>query len=165
MDEASDAATFSSAMRAVLVLPTTAALVVPLLIGAVDPWRGAFWLAGLAPVLVGVIVVFRTVRDFFVVGRGTLAPWDPPRRLVTVGLFGWCRNPMYVGVIVTVCGMAATMRSALVAGYAVVVIVVFHARVVRFEEPWTARTFPGDWAAYCERVPRWPRLGRRSPLS
>ncbi|MDH4170729.1 MAG: isoprenylcysteine carboxylmethyltransferase family protein [Acidimicrobiia bacterium] len=111
---------------------------------------------------VGAFVVVRTVLDFFMVGGGTLAPWDPPRRLLTVGLFGVCRNPMYIGVITTVAGWATTFRSPTVAAYACVLAAVLHLRVIRFEEPWAEQSFPDTWPTYRERVPRWfPRLRRR----
>ena len=39
--------------------------------------------------------------------------------------------------------------------YAAGVAVLFHLRVVLFEEPWLARTFPEAWTAYAVAVPRW----------
>ena len=67
---------------------------------------------------------------------------------------GGCRNPMYVGVVVTVTGWAATFGSVLAARYAVLLALVFHLRVTRFEEPWAEDTFPDRWPGYRARVPR-----------
>ena len=152
-------ATPASAIRAILTLPVTVAIAIPVLVGSVDPWRGdrANW--GLALVGLGVLAVVWTVRAFFSVGRGTLAPWDPPRELVTVGLFGLVRNPMYIGVLTLIAGWAVWFRSPILAAYVLLAFVVFHVRVLMHEEPWAARTFPDAWPNYKRNVPRWiPRL-------
>src|SRR5215510_6874408 len=53
---------------------------------------------------IGSILLLWCVRDFLVSGRGTLAPWDPPRHLVVVGLYRFVRNPMYIAVLTLVLG-------------------------------------------------------------
>ena len=152
-------ASLRSAIGAVLALPAVVAFVVPWGLAAVDAAAGGWSPWGLVVTVVGVAVLASTVAAFFTQGRGTLAPWNPPRRLVTTGLFARCRNPMYVGVVTTVVGHAWTCASPVVGGYAVVLAVGFHVRVVTFEEPWAARTFPEEWPAYRANVPRWlPRL-------
>lgn len=154
-----DHATLRSAIAAFLTLPAIVAYALPLGIGALDPWARGWSPWGLSLTAVGTAVLASTVRAFFTQGRGTLAPWNPPRRLVTAGLFARCRNPMYVGVLLTIAGHAWTLGSALVAGYAALFAAVFHVRVVTFEERWAERTFPEDWPAYRANVPRWlPRL-------
>jgi protein-S-isoprenylcysteine O-methyltransferase Ste14 len=95
------------------------------------------------------------VRDFYVSGRGTLAPWDPPRRVVAVGLYRYSRNPMYVGVTLMLLGWATAFAVPGLFVYAAVVAVGFHLRVVLGEEPWLARTHGAEWDEYARRVPRW----------
>jgi protein-S-isoprenylcysteine O-methyltransferase Ste14 len=120
-----------------------------------DPWRdGVFW-PGAALLVVGVAVVLWCVRDFYVQGRGTLAPWDPPRSLVTTGLYRYTRNPMYVGILIALAGWAVLFTSPFLAGYAAVMAIVFHLRVLMYEERRLRRQFPEDWAAYSATVPRW----------
>jgi len=157
--QTSPGASFASALAAFLALPAMVAGLMPWLIARGDPWAGAGpeavrWL-GLLLAGVGLAVLLRCVRDFFVAGRGTLAPWDPPRQLVAVGLYRWVRNPMYVGVLTLVLGFAAAGRSPWLAAYAAVLAIAFHLRVRFFEEPWLARTFPEAWPAYAAAVPRW----------
>jgi len=143
------------ALLAFLALPGVVAFLVPIVwlerIGRtalVRPW-------GLVPLALGVAVLLRCVRDFYVAGRGTLAPWSPPRRLVTIGLYRWTRNPMYVAVLATIAGWGLAFDSDGHLVYAAVLAVVFHLRVVLFEEPWIARTFPQEWPTYRRQVPRW----------
>ena len=95
------------------------------------------------------------VRDFYVAGRGTLAPWAPPSRLVVVGLYRFSRNPMYIAVSLVLLGWAIAFWSVPLLIYAGIVIGAFHLRVVFGEEPWLARRHGDEWERYRARVPRW----------
>jgi protein-S-isoprenylcysteine O-methyltransferase Ste14 len=131
------------------------------------PWlmaRGAPQLnrlrvAGIAPLVVGACCLVLCVRDFLVSGRGTLAPWDPPRNLVIVGLYRFVRNPMYLSVLLIVLGWCLYFGSCWLALYLAVLAVGFHIRVTCHEEPWLCRQFGPDWRRYSDAVPRWiPRF-------
>jgi protein-S-isoprenylcysteine O-methyltransferase Ste14 len=115
----------------------------------------SFSAIGLFPTIIGAVLLLWCVRDFYVAGRGTLAPWAPPRNLVVVGLYRYSRNPMYVAVILILCGWAIGFRSPALGIYALVVGLGFHLRVVFGEEPWLARTHGEGWIQYKARVPRW----------
>lgn len=151
------------ALVAFLVLPGVFAIALPPLIASVDPWRGEPVRGGAAVLALGAVAVAWCVRDFYVAGKGTLAPWDPPRRLVAVGLYRWVRNPMYIGVLLAVAGGALVSGSPAVAAYAVALAIAFHVRVVVHEEPWLARRFPSAWPAYAASVHRW--LPRATPAA
>ena len=142
------------AILAFLLLPGVVAFAVPLLLLA--PAMSSFSAArGTAPLALGIVLLLWCVRDFYVSGRGTLAPWAPPRNLVVTGPYRYSRNPMYVAVIVVLAGWALGFQSWPLAIYAVAVSVAFHLRVVLHEEPWLARTHGDRWTKYCGRVPRW----------
>ncbi len=99
------------------------------------------------------------IRDFAVSGRGTLAPLDPPRKLVRVGLYRHVRNPMYVGVVLALVGEAIFFESEVLGFYAAIVALSFHLFVVLFEEPSLRALFGADYEKYRASVPRWiPRL-------
>ncbi len=140
------------ALLAFVALPGVFALALPPVLAALDPWRGVPARAGYTVLAIGAAVLLACVRDFYVAGRGTLAPWDPPRRLVAVGLYRHVRNPMYVGVVLVVLGWSLALGAPLVGAYAGVLAIAFHVRVVRHEEPWLARRFPAEWAAYAASV-------------
>jgi len=144
---------FWRAVTAFLVLPGTIAFLLPWLL---RPEGQPFRVAGVPAFAVGGILLLWCVRDFYVAGRGSLAPWAPPVRLVVVGLYRWTRNPMYVAVLLILCGWALGYGSRTLWIYAGVAAIAFHVRVVWFEEPWLAARYGEDYAAYKRRVPRWP---------
>jgi protein-S-isoprenylcysteine O-methyltransferase Ste14 len=144
------------ALIAFLVLPGMVAFVIP----AAWLWHTAHTqLAqplGLALLAFGIVALLWCVRDFYVSGKGTLAPWAPPEKLVVVGLYHYSRNPMYVSVALLLLGWAISFGSMSLFAYTLVVVGAFHLRVVLGEEPWLApRTHGGEWERYVNRVPRW----------
>lgn len=150
------------ALAAFLVLPGVVAGLVPFVITAGDRPSPNAWPFGIGLLAVGCALLLWCVRDFWVAGRGTLAPWDPPRRLVVVGLYRCVRNPMYVAVLIVVAGWATLFWSATLVLYLLLLAAGFHLRVVLQEEPWLRRQFGSDWEAYAAAVPRWlPRPGRK----
>ena len=110
---------------------------------------------GIAVIAVGAAVLLWCVRDFYVSGKGTLAPWDPPKRLVVVGLYRYMRNPMYVGLILLVLGCSVSLCSPVLAIYAGIVAIAFHIRVILHEEPWLESEFGDEWHRYRAAVSRW----------
>lgn len=146
-------ALFWKALFAFLVLPGTVAFAVPLLVLR-PPATPLDW-PGAAIAAVGIVVLLWCVGQFYFDGKGTLAPWSPPKTLVTAGPYRWSRNPMYIGVIVILWGWAAGFRALGLTMYAVVVMIGFHLRVILAEEPWQARTFGDAWTTYKSLVRRW----------
>jgi protein-S-isoprenylcysteine O-methyltransferase Ste14 len=136
--------------------------IVPVLIARAAPRGGGHPVAGLALLAIGAAGLAWCVRDFLVRGSGTLAPWDPPRRLVTAGLYRFVRNPMYLSVATVVLGWSLYFGSRALAIYLGAVVVGFHLRITLNEEPRLRSQFGPDWDRYAARVPRWiPRLRPR----
>jgi protein-S-isoprenylcysteine O-methyltransferase Ste14/pimeloyl-ACP methyl ester carboxylesterase len=152
------------ALLAFVALPGLVAFVAPLLLEWPAVRAGRFTLFALAPLVAGIALLLWCVRDFLVTGKGTLAPWDPPRLLVSSGPYRLSRNPMYVAVGLILFGWAAAFRSWGLVVYALIVIVAFHVRVVFGEEPWLERTHGRAWKDYAGRVPRWLFPTRRAVL-
>ena len=140
---------------ALVALPGVVALGLPLCLALQEPGSGGPVYAGLLPVAAGGLLLGWCVREFHVVGRGTLAPWAPPQHLVTSGPCRFSRNPMYLAVTAILLGWAILFWSRTLLAYAVVVAAAFQLRVVLAEEPWAARSYPADWTQYRRRVPRW----------
>ena len=144
------------ALLAFLALPGIVAIAVPAWFAAASLRHGGtFHAVGLLPLAIGFALLLWCVRDFYVAGKGTLAPWSPPKYLVTTGLYRYSRNPMYVAVTTMLMGWALAFASPALAVYAAIVVVAFHLRVVFGEEPWLERTHGAAWDEYKSRVPRW----------
>jgi protein-S-isoprenylcysteine O-methyltransferase Ste14 len=150
-----DFAMFLRALFAFIALPGLVAFVIP-----------AWWLnqlgheqivqpLGFLPFLLGVVGLLWCVRDFYVDGKGTLAPWSPQKNLVVVGLYRYSRNPMYVSVALILIGWTIAFASRNLATYTIIVLIAFHLRVVFGEEPWLKRTHGAEWDEYAKKVPRW----------
>jgi protein-S-isoprenylcysteine O-methyltransferase Ste14 len=148
------------AVLAFLLMPGVVAFLVPLLLLAPDE-PGSFDLVrGLVPLTLGMSGLLWCVREFYVAGRGTLAPWAPPQTLVVTGLYRFSRNPMYIAVLLLLAGWALAFTSSSLAVYAAAMLIVFHIRVVLFEEPWLAERHGIHWSKYKNQVPRWLGLRR-----
>jgi protein-S-isoprenylcysteine O-methyltransferase Ste14 len=143
------------AILAFLVCPGTVAVLVPLLLIPWDDPAVRLHAVGLPVLVLGFIGLLWCVRDFYVAGKGTLAPWAPPQHLVIVGLYRFSRNPMYVSVLLILIGWAVSFRLRSLWIYALIVAIAFHIRVVVAEEPALARMHGEDWTRYRQRVRRW----------
>ncbi len=146
---------FVRALFAFLVQPGIVAGLIPGLIVFADAHRHGGFALGFALLMAGLVLLLWCVRDFYVAGRGTLAPWAPPQQLVVVGLYRYARNPMYVAVLTIVLGWSLAFTSASLALYALVLALAFHLRVVLHEEPTLKRKFGEGYERYRKIVPRW----------
>jgi protein-S-isoprenylcysteine O-methyltransferase Ste14 len=112
-------------------------------------------MAGTVTGSAGALVALWCIFTFVWKGRGTPAPFDPPRRLVMQGPYRLVRNPMYMGAALALAGAACFYKSAALLVYCGLFLLVTHLFVTRYEEPKLRRTFGADYEAYCNRVRRW----------
>jgi protein-S-isoprenylcysteine O-methyltransferase Ste14 len=116
-------------------------------------WR---WLA-VVPSTLGFAIALRCVWDFGWTGRGTPAPFVPPKRLVVVGFYRYVRNPMYLGFAVGWIGLWVVLGhpNPVAITVAAAVAVGVHLFVVLYEEPTLRKKFGADHEEYCRNVRRW----------
>lgn len=85
-------------------------------------------------------------------------PWKPSTALATTGVYAYARNPIYVGAVMAMAGLAV----ALAADWLLVLLIpmsfVLHRGVVTREERYLAAKFGDAYRDYAARVPRygWP---------
>lgn len=124
--------------------------------GIVPPARiGTAQIAGLVVLALGAGLAISCVLTFALVGKGTPAPFDPPRRLVVAGPYRWVRNPMYIGAGLALLGAALYYGSTALAMYAAVFLVITHLFVMVYEEPHLRRVFGSSYDDYVRTVRRW----------
>jgi len=116
---------------------------------------GPLEMVGMAVGLAGGGLALWCVLTFAFVGKGTPAPFDPPRRLVATGPYRHVRNPMYIGAAIALAGAAIFYRSVALFGYLGLFLLVTHLFVVWYEEPTLTSLFGRDYEAYRSAVRRW----------
>jgi protein-S-isoprenylcysteine O-methyltransferase Ste14 len=116
-----------------------------------------FWTGfiGVAFFALGAVVALSCVVSFVVRGKGTPAPFDPPRQVVATGPYRFVRNPMYVGAFLLLSGFGLYARSPSVLGLAALAGLIAHLLVVFYEEPDLERRFGESYAAYKRSTNRW----------
>jgi protein-S-isoprenylcysteine O-methyltransferase Ste14 len=108
---------------------------------------------------IGALIALSCVAAFIFIGKGTPAPFDPPRRLVVRGPYRFVRNPMYLGAALALASAALYYQSVALLVFVCGFLLVTHLFVVIYEEPTLKRSFGPDYEIYCHIVHRWwPRL-------
>lgn len=118
----------------------------------------AFSIAGALLFVAGFALFCWCLSLFALRGKGTLAPWDPTKRLVAVGPYQHVRNPMISGVLIMLAGEALFHRSASLAMWAATFFAFNHIYFLISEEPGLVRRFGADYERYKSAVPRWVPL-------
>jgi len=158
-------------MRAVTYATLFIGFLLVFLPGRVLEWSGVqrpatvglTQLGGLVIAAVGAALALWCILTFAFVGKGTPAPFDPPRRLVVRGPYRCVRNPMYIGAGLALAGAALFYGSWPLLAYTAAFLLITHLFVRLYEEPTLRRTFGGEYDAYCSRVKRWWPTPERPP--
>jgi protein-S-isoprenylcysteine O-methyltransferase Ste14 len=152
----------------VIALPFTVTIAIPIWIARrnlvtfiwpLDLPSLALVLIGLVVLGVGLLLFVASVFYFWTRGRGTLAPWDPPRLFVADGPYRFVRNPMISGVIFVLIGEASILRSRPLGEWAVLFALANLVYIPMLEEPRLVARFGEPYMRYTRFVPRFlPRL-------
>lgn len=147
------------------LLPVFVLIIMPLLIESNFIFRmNIISIVGLMILLIGLVTMILTIRMFIQLGKGTLAPWSPTRKLVVFGLYRYVRNPMILGVSLILLGESILFRSYRIAVWLVIFFLTNHFYFLLFEEPGLEKRFWREYVEYKRNVPRWiPRLTPWSP--
>ena len=125
---------------------------------ALPPWTA---LPGAIAMAAGAALALLCVGTFVLRGRGTPAPFDPPRQFVAVGPYRYVRNPMYIGGLTLLAGLGLYLHSVAILVLAVLWFGFAHLFVVVYEEPTLRSSFQAASETYCRSVPRWLPRGPR----
>ena len=111
--------------------------------------------AGMLLAGAGAALALWCVLALVFVGKGTPAPFDPPRQLVVGGPYRYSRNPMYLGTGSAVLGAALFYQSLPLFSYGVALSLAAYLFVIGYEEPILRDTFRHSYPDYCGKVRRW----------
>lgn len=153
------ALTIDNALYFVVVPGTVSGLVPRLFVGWRVQWS---WtpaqIIAMATICLGLVPLVGAFVAFARAG-GTPSPGVSPDHLVVDGFYLYVRNPIYVGVLLTIMGQALLFKSALLVAYAVLFWIAVASFVRWYEEPGLSRQFGAAYHAYRQSVPAWcPRL-------
>jgi protein-S-isoprenylcysteine O-methyltransferase Ste14 len=115
------------------------------------------WLRPLGFVLAaaGALLAVSCIATFVTRGRGTPAPFDPPREFVASGPYRYVRNPMYVGGAAVILGGGLALSSPSIVILAFAFLLTMHLFVVVYEEPALTGKFGASYKQYRASVHRW----------
>jgi protein-S-isoprenylcysteine O-methyltransferase Ste14 len=154
---------------AIALLPFVVAILIPLWIARTNhitlrlgasPLEILAQSAGILLLVVGLFLFASSLRRFAGEGHGTLAPWDPPRKLVVRGPYRYVRNPMISGVVFVLLGEAGILLSRPHLVWTLIFFAINAVYIPLLEEPQLLARFGDAYAEYCRHVPRLLPRGR-----
>jgi len=116
---------------------------------------------GIVAVVAGAALALICAAMLSTRGIGTLGgeEWFMPREFVASGPFRFVRNPMSLGGVVLMTGIALWYRSAFGLVFAAAMFLVAHLVAVHVEEPALEKRFGDSYREYRRNVRRWlPRI-------
>jgi protein-S-isoprenylcysteine O-methyltransferase Ste14 len=142
---------------------------IPLLIAIALQWvvpfslpRGQLTLVfssiGIALLILGTILVTRARREFRRYGQPT-EPGQPTHKIVTTGVFSISRNPLYLGGIAILLGLALVLNLPWLIVLLLPAMVACQYILIVPEEHYLLDKFDEEYRLYTERVGRW--IGRK----
>jgi protein-S-isoprenylcysteine O-methyltransferase Ste14 len=148
-------------LTVILILPIALVSLFPYILFWGVPYHAAMFLfvAGVVLTGLGFILLYSTISFFVKREKGTIAPWDPPKKLIVTGIYAHIRNPMHTGVFLILTGESITLGSAALSIWTLLFIIGNLLYVPLVEEPKLAERFGDQYLIYKNNVPRWiPRL-------
>ena len=107
----------------------------------------------------GGVLALACVGLFVMRGKGTGAPFEPPREFVVAGPYRYVRNPMYIGGWLALIGFGLYEHSLSILLFSLPWLLLVHLFVVFYEEPNLERRFGQSYLNYKNSVRRWrPRM-------
>lgn len=143
------------------LVPPVVLLASVLVCFALDRWLPIVEFGSMAGRVIGVVMI---VDGFVIVmfcawkfrRRGTtIIPFHESTSLIRDGLFRFSRNPIYLGMVVALCGVAMTLGSLTPWIVPPLFVLIISKRFIVKEEAMLRDTFGDEYLEYCKRVRRW----------
>lgn len=132
-----------------------------LVISWIEPWYLTYYMDDTVVRLTGVVILFISLtlnifayREFkkFLTPH---APFMKPKVLITNGVFALSRNPVYLALVLSECGLAFVFDTLWLLVGAAVLLIVLDTEIIRGEEKVLKSTFNNDYEYYKKKTRRW----------
>jgi protein-S-isoprenylcysteine O-methyltransferase Ste14 len=112
------------------------------------------WIIGGSLMLIGLALAAAGIRNFSRAGT-PVRTIEPTRALVTTGIHGWTRNPIYLGMFLLYGGIGVAAQSPWILILTLPLAITIRYGVVAREEAYLKRRFGDAYRDYKARVRRW----------
>lgn len=123
-------------------------------------FTSALIVAGAVILFIGVILAVLARREFATYNQPT-DPGHPTLKIITTGVFSFSRNPLYLGGICIIVGVALVVNLPWVLILLLPTLFVCHFVLIFPEERYLTAKFGNEYRLYTTLVYRW--IGRKSP--
>ncbi|MEI8698214.1 methyltransferase family protein [Mesorhizobium sp. ISC15] len=112
------------------------------------------WIIGGLLMLIGFVLFIAGIRNFSL--AATPVPTNEPTRvLVTIGIHGWTRNPIYLGMFLIYGGIGVAAQNIWILVLTLPLAILIRYGVVAREEAYLERRFGDAYRDYRQSVRRW----------
>ncbi len=164
----------SKHIASIFALPISVIIVIPTLLVCVFPfvivWDNQYieaislLIAGMFLICSGFYLLYSTITLFIKKGDGTIAPWNPTRKLLITGFYSHVRNPMHIGVFLILTGESIVIGSIPLILWGLLFFIGNLIYVPVIEEQRLEEEFGDEYLIYKRNVPRWiPHLSSWKP--
>ena len=123
---------------------------VPIMVLVAAPYR----YGGIALIVLGFAVTAPAAQAFRRLDT-PLKPFEESTVVVTTGMFRFTRNPMYLGMVVGLLGIAILLGSLAAFLPVPLFVAIIHFRFIVHEERFMEELFGAEYLAYKRKVRRW----------
>jgi len=143
-------------------IPPPVLLVSCLLLGGILHWLRPIHIFSengglvIGPVLIiGGIATIIYSALLFKKAQTNIEPWKTTSNIITTGIYGKTRNPIYLAFLIIGFGVACAVNSLWIALMLLPLILLLRKFVIDKEERYLERKFGQEYLAYKEKVRRW----------
>ncbi len=116
--------------------------------------HGLIWPLGVVMIIAALSIDVWAFKTFDAAST-TIMPNKAVKNLVTHGPFAWSRNPIYVGNVVLIVGIALVSANSWMLLAAAEAAVLIEKLAILREEAHIKANFEQEWSAYSAKVRRW----------
>lgn len=152
--------------KAILILPFNVVVVIPFFLVCLSGYKlhinePIYVTFGVILAVLAFILATRTMYLFDKIGKGTIGPWRPPKKLVIQGPFCYVRNPIVTSVLMFLLAEYLIFDATAILLWTIVFFIGHLIYFPLYEEKQLERRFGKDYREYKQNVPRWfPRITR-----